>query len=110
MGDTYDPELYDLFNPLDAGDSDIAFYRKMAGETGAAVDETQEAKSAAVLDTAAVRRERQRRLRARDAKKAARGSKPPAPSAPAPEPAPPPEQKRGERPRKKRKRLSPWKF
>lgn len=35
--DTYDPELYDLFNPHDRDDSDVNFYRELALESGGPV-------------------------------------------------------------------------
>ena len=37
VGDTYDPELYDLFHPPQAEDSDIALYQQLARESGGPV-------------------------------------------------------------------------
>jgi SAM-dependent methyltransferase len=37
VDDSYDPLLYDLFNPPDTDDSDIQLYRKLARETGGPV-------------------------------------------------------------------------
>ncbi len=37
MDDTYDPEIYDLFHPLDAGDSDVEFYLDLARQEGGPV-------------------------------------------------------------------------
>jgi SAM-dependent methyltransferase len=37
VGDTYNPEIYDLFHPPDAGDNDIEYYRTLAVRDGGPV-------------------------------------------------------------------------